>query len=489
MWIREMTSCNENSTTNQKLSQKTATTLHRQKEAKPKSHGNYNRALESVLSMIRTELENAGLEPGKKLDEIPDLSSYAIVFLSDGKPSDKTDYDSLNRQRLVENLFEIVPASCVSFHAIGLGNSTQHEFGELEAMVNIVKARGGQGTFTFSQASSCAMLSEAFSTVSQSTTATRTEMLAGADGQSSNVKMKDVQLRKRYIPSSERRFNRFTNEVTRWKYDHEAYKASKLPWKQVGFKNSTAVAFDMEVDPFGKGAERLAYMFHEIDSSFKRLGTSMVAKESIRIHDEGRKMKFHEHFCRVQRKARELSIQFNRAVARCPALKPVEGSTMRTPNIEFLDCFVYEYRSNDDGQLCGVLVEKYLKGKSRKYNSNGGYVMPTLSRSPTIELQGGVIAHYTDFVQAFSHWVYFTTDQRLLICDLQGVLNEEGRHPKFELTDPCICSRGLRRWERFGRTDTGMRGIRLFRMSHVCNNVCNKGLGLPAFGSRQRIPR
>ena len=233
--------------------------LHRQKEAKPMSHGNYNLALESVLSLIRTELENAGLEPGEKLDEIPDLSSYAIVFLSDGKPSDRTEYDSLNRKRLVKNLFEVVPASCVSFHAIGLGNSTQHEFGELEAMVNIVKARGGQGTFSFAQVSSCAMLSEAFSTASQSTTTTRTGMLAGADGQSANVKMKDVQLRKRYIPSSERRFNRFAIEVTRWKYDHGAYKSrSKLPWKQVGFKNSTAVGFDMEVDPFGKGAERLA---------------------------------------------------------------------------------------------------------------------------------------------------------------------------------------------------------------------------------------
>ena len=63
----------------------------------------------------------------------------------------------------------------------------------------------------------------------------------------------------------------------------------------------------------------------------------------------------------------------------------------------------------------------------------------------------------------------------VIVCDLQGVLNEEGRYPEFMLTDPAICTR---KGERFGKTDMRLNGIRKFCTSHRCGNIC-MGLGLP----------
>jgi hypothetical protein len=239
----------------------------------------------------------------------------------------------------------------------------------------------------------------------------------------------------------------------------------------------------MEVEPFGKGAERLAYMFHEVDSNYRRLGKPMVAKETISVDDEERKVKFHETFCRVQHRARLFAEDFNRVVARTPDLKPKDAS-IRVPLVDFLKCFVYEHYVEEDDTTCGLLVEEYLEGKFTKYNSNYGYVRNTKGERK-IELFCGDV-YMTDFLQAFSHWVYYSTDQKFLICDLQGVLNMEGRRPRFMLTDPCICSRKKRGERRvFGRSDMGSKGFRMFRKNHVCNNVC-KGLGLPAFGSSRK---
>ena len=64
-------------------------------------------------------------------------------------------------------------------------------------------------------------------------------------------------------------------------------------------------------------------------------------------------------------------------------------------------------------------------GKFTKFNCNNGYVMKNkkYSETRTIDLEIGEVA-LTDFVQAFSHWVYHTSDHKMLVCDLQGVLNE-----------------------------------------------------------------
>jgi len=59
-----------------------------------------------------------------------------------------------------------------------------------------------------------------------------------------------------------------------------------------------------------------------------------------------------------------------------------------------------------------------------------------------------------DFVQAFSHWVYEYTHHVAIVCDLQGILDMEGKRPLFRLTDPAICSKDNKRNRYcYGKTD------------------------------------
>ena len=142
---------------------------------------------------------------------------------------------------------------------------------------------------------------------------------------------------------------------------------------------------------------------------------------------------------------------------------------------------------NNDSKRAGILVETYLKGKFTKYNSNNGFVNKKVEKVlGTLELKGGNILR-ADSLQAFSHWSYVQSEQKLLLCDLQGVLNQEGKHSNFCLTYPAICSIRKKKssicskrkeLRSYGGTDTGIKGIRCFFKSHKCNLVC-KCLGLP----------
>lgn len=236
-----------------------------------------------------------------------------------------------------------------------------------------------------------------------------------------------------------------------------------------------------------QGAERLAYMFHEIKPKstgpgWEKVGKAMVAKESRYIEDEESKEAFHTNFCRVQNKAKEFSNLFNDAVRRAPLLQPSMDEVSLPPPIDFLKCSVYEYK-NSFGLRCGLLVERYLNGKFTKFNSNNGYVNSDSGGEESIDLVIGEVK-LIDFVHAFSHWVYVHTNHHVLVCDLQGVLDMEGRRPIFRLTDPAICSK-QRRNHGYGKTDLGMRGIRSFCRTHKCNDVC-KGLSLPTMRNGRR---
>lgn len=441
--------------------------LARQRNATPKSHGNYNPALIESCDLISRET----LEVGE--DDRDDLPSYMLIFLSDGKPSDSTAVDNGLRLRILIRLASKLQSK-LTFCAMGLGR-TKTDFQSLIQMAAAVEEVGGSGTCEYAQLSA-AKLSQAFTSMASSVTTTRNEMLS-VHSNNESAKKKNVTLRGKHVSQDERRFIPYKTDVSRWRFDHKKFRAREYPWSSASFKNKSAIGFEIEDKPFGEGAERLAYMFYETDHTGKQLGRPMVAKESNRIDSEERKVAFHSHFCRVQRKANELASLFNKAVKKAQKLKPVEA-WVRLPQISFLKCHVYEYVASD-GTVCGLLVEEYLKGKFTKYNGNNGFVSKRKS-GPQIDLDIGTV-FLSDFLQAFSHWAYVESDHNLLVCDLQGVLNEEGRHPRFQLTDPCICSR---RSPRYGKTDLGVKGYRNFRRTHDCNAVC-RGLGLPSFGSRK----
>ena len=82
-----------------------------------------------------------------------------------------------------------------------------------------------------------------------------------------------------------------------------------------------------------------------------------------------------------------------------------------------------------------------------------------------------------NYVQAFSHFTYRHTRRKMLVCDLQGVLNntaaDEGCAGVFELTDPVIHYRSdTGRQQVYGKTDLGSCGINAFFATHKCNDVC-----------------
>ena len=226
--------------------------------------------------------------------------------------------------------------------------------------------------------------------------------------------------------------------------------------------------------------------FNTLRREWEEAGERMVAKESKFNEDERSKEKFHFYFCRVQTRAGELAAWFNEAVMNTPLLMPSQDEVSLPPPIVFLDCSIYEY-TNNDGDRCGLLVEKFLKGKFTKFNSNNGYVRsPVDFNDISINLAVGETL-LTDFVQAFSHWVYETTGRELIVCDLQGILDMEGKRPVFRLTDPAICSRSRGYRSYYGKTDLGMKGIRNFCSRHCCNPVC-AALNLPSTRGKQLNP-
>jgi len=92
------------------------------------------------------------------------------------------------------------------------------------------------------------------------------------------------------------------------------------------------------------------------------------------------------------------------------------------------------------------VIEPYLGDDSqwKKHNDNDGRVL-TDRLTP----------------QTFSHWTYQQTGGEALVCDMQGV--------EDWYTDPQVHSR---RPGKYGGGDLGVEGMRKFRDSHRCNEIC-----------------
>ena len=255
--------------------------------------------------------------------------------------------------------------------------------------------------------------------------------------------------------------------VYRWQFNLTAWKNKcDDAWYEVKMLNvKKAVGFTMDNVPFGKGQERRVYLLKEMDTNGEAIGKMLVAKE------------------RILAKAEEFSKAFNKTIYKTPLLKPINQYDAIPPKIVFVNSSVYKC-INNNSERAGIPLENYLEGKFTKYNSNNGYVNKKVeSTLGIIELKGGKMLR-VDFLQAFSHWSYVQSEQKLLLCDLQGVLNQEGKHSNFCLTDAAICSMKSYIYSKrkelrsYGGTDTGIKGVRCFFKSHKCNLVC-KCLGLP----------
>lgn len=115
------------------------------------------------------------------------------------------------------------------------------------------------------------------------------------------------------------------------------------------------------------------------------------------------------------------------------------------------------------GRNAKSLVEPFIKGEYKKFNSNTAYVAEGYAT-----------------MQALSHFSYHFSAGKRLVCDLQG-----GYYGDFYvLTDPVVCSQ-----ERaFGATDLGQAGIENFFSHHRCNGMCRPEWRKPARTARHFAP-
>lgn len=282
------------------------------------------------------------------------------------------------------------------------------------------------------------------------------------------------------------------------------------------------MAFKKQI--FGEGTEQFTHQFFEIEQDeCSVVGDALVAKQSRFVEDllpnyqsEADRDKFVKKFCTKQHQARTVAEAFNRRLDELNSLDPT------TPRISFLDTSVY-YLYGKNKESCAVLVEDMLVGKFQKWNGNNGFVrkrknkwlidrngVPSGKR-PFLSPLDGIAENEEDgtadqkcyevsmrremddfydtstdcsatkiFVtpdevaQAFSHYSYQYSGHKILICDLQGVYDDQLR--LFRLTDPVIHYYSPHKPDKkkvYGRTDRGRKGMDDFFESHVCNALCH----------------
>jgi len=237
-----------------------------------------------------------------------------------------------------------------------------------------------------------------------------------------------------------------------------------------------------------------------------RYGSAPVANESRLLLDENKladeraRKKFVKTFCSTQQLARRLASEFNEKLKRTRRVHP------KTPRVAFLDCSIYELEDKKLGRLSVLVEEKLDHSKWQKWNCNNGFVQgmkapPKYTQEGMVDIMSkgvtqdlGMIAEGTDeeesndednegfqiqftafeVAQAFSHFTFVTTGRKRLVCDLQGVFDEEANVLRF--SDPVIHYSNPRSGRRgvHGLTDRGEKGIRIFFDTHYkhCGHLC-----------------
>eukprot|EP00415_Alexandrium_ostenfeldii_P003594 UN3594 len=100
-----------------------------------------------------------------------------------------------------------------------------------------------------------------------------------------------------------------------------------------------------------------------------------------------------------------------------------------------------------DGSGEKKLIEPWLPGNFKKFNSNTGWVDDS-----------------SRLTEALSHFSYDYTNGACLLCDLQGTTHDT----HYLLTDPAVHSLE----QNFGATDGGPAAMKSFFSRHRCNHLC-----------------
>lgn len=127
--------------------------------------------------------------------------------------------------------------------------------------------------------------------------------------------------------------------------------------------------------------------------------------------------------------------------------------------VDFIDVFVICF-TDQTGKSHTCVAEKFVEGKFEKFNNNDGWDSGKRNTP-----------------DAFSHYTWKKSANKMIICDIQGIGNL--------WTDPQILT--VRNTSRYGRANIKMRGISKFLANHRCNNICQK-LGLDINAGQQALP-
>jgi|ERR1711971_608552 len=123
-------------------------------------------------------------------------------------------------------------------------------------------------------------------------------------------------------------------------------------------------------------------------------------------------------------------------------------------SIIFVPCYLFRYRHGQDDAY--FVAEQRLKGDFVKFNGNNGYKNDQHK--------------YSELMQAFSHFSFIKSQAKMMVVDLQGVVEGE----QIFLTDPQMLSRQSRSEDHreFGHGDLGFRGLQDFFCVHKCGPTC-----------------
>ncbi|GMT16046.1 hypothetical protein PFISCL1PPCAC_7343 [Pristionchus fissidentatus] len=250
-------------------------------------------------------------------------------------------------------------------------------------------------------------------------------------------------------------------------------------------KKSKSATVKIAPNPFGKGAERIAFYGKDVsvyvekeNSAKKKSGSSssetpvkllrkdeeIVAKEYLHVGKGMNTAKRYELSNQMQTVAAYLAQEFVKDLkVRAGISKTIKFIKIRTLYLSgtparFMSC-----------ERCFAPTDKFVR-----FSNNAGYQL-----MEDKALKAGVSVEFVQLVTAFSHWTYKATKKFLMVVDLEGVVAQIAKDGKTGvlLTDPAIHCEDR---TRYGPMNHGPGGMKNFFATHKCNEFCKK-LGLEGF--------
>jgi Alpha-kinase family len=464
-------------------------------------------------------------------------SALSLALFTDGRPSDHWGTDIPKEdfyERIVQRVVKLAEqfGSRFSFTVMPVGDYKQ--FNLLKKMVDQAQEYGSKACVK-APSMSLVDLATAMTSVVTSVTESQIELTDPISRQQRKIRAL-IRESKSQAARTIRFVNHAEFEITHAnKVQRTVYKEwlvnrvrhSEL--EQIPLQNQDAAYVAVCKKPFGEGGERFAHRFYEVASDgVSIVGKPLVAKESrFVVEDENKndngqaRHRFVKEFCKGQQLALRLADEFN---ARLDQLHRVDDAT---PRVSFLNCSVYKIEDLT-GKLKYVLVEDRLdETKWHKWNSNNGYVegmssKPTftseqlndaMSKQRNLDLiteedeeeesdddndhdsaeqedddgftqvrgrrqnkvKRPIVFTPSEVAQAFSHFTYWASARKRLICDLQGVHDEETN--MLVLSDPVIhyhsdFDSSSRPYRRYGDGNHGRNGMAKFFATHECSFLC-----------------